>query len=93
MEELIGVVKLWAGVRVPRNYRLCNGERLPIRGNEKIFTIISNRFGSDMGYRGEWFNLPDMRPVDESGHRLEWGESDVRYIICVEGVYPMHNDF
>ncbi|MPM69655.1 hypothetical protein SDC9_116603 [bioreactor metagenome] len=50
---------------------------LTIRDNEALFSLIDNIYGGD---GRQTFALPDLR--DKS-------MGDVKYIICLQGVYPM----
>lgn len=46
-EELIGIIKLFAGNFAPRGYLFCNGALLSINNNEALFSIIGNTYGGD----------------------------------------------
>ncbi len=54
----IGEVKLFAGNFAPRGWALCNGQLLPINGNEALFSIIGTLYGGD---GRTTFALPDLR--------------------------------
>lgn len=69
MDILWGEIKMWAGATPPPKYRLCNGDNLPIPGNnpsdqyydlyqaiKETFNIIGAN-GTPKGY----FALPDLR--------------------------------
>ena len=58
MDELIGVIKLFAGNFPPHNYMFCDGQLLPIGGWHALFTILGTTYGGD-GRRT--FALPDLR--------------------------------
>lgn len=74
MEEYIGVIKLFAGNFVPEYYLECNGQSLPIRQNEALFSVLGITYG---GNQIE-FSLPKLQsPI-----------VGMRYIICVNGIYP-----
>lgn len=69
MDILWGEIKIWAGVTPPPKYRLCNGDNLPIPGNNPsdqyydLYQAIKDTFnviganGTPPGY----FALPDLR--------------------------------
>ncbi|MEB2779834.1 tail fiber protein [Algoriphagus sp. C2-6-M1] len=58
MEELIGVIKLFAGNFAPRNYALCQGQLLAISTNQALFSILGTTYGGD---GRTTFALPDLR--------------------------------
>lgn len=76
MEELIGVIKLFAGEHfIPEGYMECNGQILPIQPYVALFSIIGVTYG---GNGQTNFALPKLTPPDEK----------MKYMICVNGVYP-----
>lgn len=58
MDELIGVVKLFAGNFAPRGWELCNGQLLSIAQNTALFSILGTTYGGDGQVT---FALPDLR--------------------------------
>ena len=58
MDELTGVIKLFAGNFPPRDYMFCEGQSLRIRSWPALFTILGTTYGGD-GRRT--FALPDLR--------------------------------
>lgn len=79
MEEYIGVIKQWAGHRCPEYFMFCEGQTLPIKGYEALFSIIGTTYGGDINHN---FKLPDLRP-----NQFDWGDK-IKSIICVNGLYP-----
>lgn len=75
MEELIGVIKLFSGNFTPQGFMECNGQLLNLQQNVALFSIIGTTYG---GNGQTDFALPKLTPPDEK----------MRYIICVEGIYP-----
>lgn len=73
MEGYIGQVLLFAGHRIPNNWMTCDGQVLPVRNHEALFSILGTTYGGDTIN----FNLPKIESVGE-----------VKHIICVEGIYP-----
>lgn len=47
MEEMIGVIKLFAGDFPPRNFMFCNGAILSIAQNQALFSILGTTYGGD----------------------------------------------
>lgn len=58
MEEYIGIIKAFSGDYAPENYLICQGQELPIRDYEALFTLIGTTYG---GNGRESFKLPDLR--------------------------------
>lgn len=53
----IGEIRMFAGTFAPAGWMLCQGQPLPIAGNEQLFTWIGTTYGGD----GETtFNLPNL---------------------------------
>ncbi len=46
-EELMGVIKIFAGNFAPRGYLFCNGALLSINQNEALFSILGTTYGGD----------------------------------------------
>ena len=69
MDILWGEIKMWAGATPPPKYRLCNGDNLPIPGNNPsdqyydLFHAIGRTFNiiGDNGTPEGYFALPDLR--------------------------------
>jgi microcystin-dependent protein len=58
MDELIGVIKIFAGTFMPRGYAACDGRLLPVSSNTALFSIIGTTYG---GNGSTTFALPDLR--------------------------------
>lgn len=58
MDELIGVIKLFAGNFAPRGFALCQGQILSIAQNTALFSILGTTYG---GNGQTTFALPDLR--------------------------------
>lgn len=87
-EDFIGSVSQFAGSYSPHNTLPCEGQILPIGNNQytKLFSIIGTIYGGD-GIKT--FALPDLRPTDKKGLKIDWADAGVpRQVICFEGVYP-----
>lgn len=57
-DPFIGEVRLWPAVRIPHDWAACNGQLLPINGNQALYSLIGTRFG---GNGTTNFALPDLR--------------------------------
>lgn len=85
-DELLASIKLFAGNFVPMGYMLCNGASLPVNNNNAaLFSLLSNLYGGDGVHT---FCLPDLRPVDATGHKRNWNPNEPKYIIATVGIYP-----
>lgn len=81
MDEFIGAIKLFAGNFPPRGWAWCDGTTLSIQSNEALFSILGSQYGGDDKTN---FQLPNLAPLTES----DGGPTPIRYIICMQGVYP-----
>ena len=75
MEELLAVVKLFAGNFVPENFQACDGSLLPINQNQALFSLLGTTYGGD---GMTTFGLP----------KLEAPAEGLRFIICTQGIFP-----
>jgi microcystin-dependent protein len=57
-DVIIGEVRLFAGNYAPSGFMFCQGQLLPVAGNEALFTIIGTLYGGN-GVTN--FALPDLR--------------------------------
>jgi microcystin-dependent protein len=76
MDEYLGVIKLFAGNRVPHGYMKCDGQLLPISNYQALYSILGTEYG---GNGTQDFALPEINTPLNAG----------MYIICVEGTYPV----
>ena len=58
MDAATGEIRLFAGNYAPQNWALCQGQTLPINGNEVLYSLIGTTFGGD---GRTTFGLPDLR--------------------------------
>ncbi|MEO7265124.1 MAG: tail fiber protein [Ferruginibacter sp.] len=65
----IGEIKLFAGNFAPFNWAFCNGQLLPVTGNEGLFTLIGTTYGGN-GVNN--FALPDLRNAVPVGVGNNW---------------------
>ena len=78
----IGEIRLFSGNYAPLNWEFCNGKTLRIDENPALYSILSNQYGGDGSVT---FQLPKLAPLLES----DGGTTPIRYIICLNGYYPM----
>lgn len=57
-ERYIGEVRMFGGNYAPAGWALCDGQRIPIAGNEALFSLLSTTYGGDGQVD---FGLPDLR--------------------------------
>ena len=77
-EQYIAQITLFAGNYAPRSWAFCNGQLLPIKDNQALFTLLGITYGGD-GI--STFALPKLEGLSS-------GKVKVRYIIALEGIYP-----
>ena len=58
MDGTIGEIRLFAGNFAPRNWAYCQGQLMPISGNEALFSVVGTSYGGD---GRTTFSLPDLR--------------------------------
>lgn len=54
----VGEIRLFAGNFAPAGWAFCNGQTLPIVGNETLFNLIGTTYGGD---GQNTFNLPNLQ--------------------------------
>ena len=94
-EPFIGEIRIFASNFAPAGWALCQGQALPISGNEGLFNLIRTRYGGD---GQSTFALPDLRsrvPVHMgplSGRTFSIGEKAgaERVTLAVDQI-PSHN--
>ncbi|MCP4147939.1 MAG: tail fiber protein [bacterium] len=75
MQPYIGMIDLFSFKFSPRGWQECNGQSVPIEGNEALYSLIGTNFGQDNDLS---FSLP----------KLESPAPGMRYCIAMEGTYP-----
>lgn len=58
MENYVGEIRLFAGNFAPVGWELCNGQLLPIVGNETLYSLLGTTYGGD---GVATFGLPDFQ--------------------------------
>ena len=54
----VGEIRMFAGNFAPAGWMFCEGQLLPISGNQALYALLGNRYGGD---RVSTFALPDLR--------------------------------
>jgi len=83
---MLGEIKIFGGNYAPKGWKLCNGEKLRLRGNEALISVIGTRYGGD---GRNYFHLPNIKNIsfrDEKG-----GPTSAIYIINVSGTPPQRS--
>lgn len=58
MDEMIGIIKIFAGTYAPRGWMFCQGQMLPIQQYQALYSILGTTYG---GNGVTTFALPDLR--------------------------------
>lgn len=58
VDAYIGEIRMFGGTFAPAGWAFCNGQLLPIAGNESLFSLIGTTYGGN-GINN--FALPDLR--------------------------------
>lgn len=83
---ILGSIELWGTSMIPRGFVPCEGQKMNIKGNEALFSILGTTHGGD-GVTN--FILPDYRPRDAKGKVLPWSPLEAPItLICISGLYP-----
>lgn len=57
-EPYLGEIKMFAGIRIPDGWAVCDGRLLRIDQNDALYELLGTKFGGDGIYN---FALPDLR--------------------------------
>jgi len=90
-DEVIGSVSTFAGPFVPEGFADCSGQIMSI--NNKYYTPLFSVIGTLYGGDGmTTFALPDLRPTDKKGNKIDWTQAGIpRQVICINGRYPQRS--
>jgi microcystin-dependent protein len=88
--QFIGEIRMFAGNFAPVEWALCQGQSLPIAGNDALFALIGTTYGGD----GQTtFNLPNLSsrlPVHQSsGYPLGQAGGAEQVTLSTQQI-PMH---
>lgn len=57
-EDVVGVIKLFAGITPPKGWKICDGSMLLISEYPELYRVIGNTYGGDGKTN---FSIPDLR--------------------------------
>lgn len=64
----LGIIEMWAGVKVPEGYVLCDGRELKMQDYPELYGVIGDVFNNAVDYQGDkkspqpgYFRIPDLR--------------------------------
>lgn len=57
-ESYVGEIRVFAGVKVPRNWMACNGQQLNVADYQALYALIGQTYG---GSGSSTFNLPNLQ--------------------------------
>lgn len=80
-DPYVGEIRMFSGNYAPQDWALCNGQMLPIQGNETLYSLIGTTYGGDGTTN---FALPDLRgrlPI----HRGQNPHTGTTYVIGQTG--------
>jgi len=81
--QIIEHAPIASGGYPPKGFAMCAGQKLPIKSNQALFSILGFNYGYDP--QQQYFSLPDLRgkhPLDPPD-----GSSTV-YCIALYGIFP-----
>ena len=78
MDALLCSIMLFGGNFAPSGWLFCDGSLLQINTHTAVFSLLGTTYGGD---GKTTFALPNLTQKTVTGQV-------VRYIICVEGIYP-----
>jgi len=87
-DGVVGSISTFAGRYAPAGTIDCAGQLLPIENHvwDMLYSIIGTMYG---GNGESTFALPDLRPTDKDGNKVDWTEAGIpRQVICGIGTYP-----
>lgn len=94
-DPFIGHITMFTGVYIPHGYAECNGQLMPIAGNEALYSLLGTQFGGDGRTN---FALPDFRgriPVGQGAGQgidpIPYGQrAGVESVTLDENQMPAH---
>jgi len=73
-EYFLGEIKMFSFNFVPRDFMECDGRLISIQENTALYSLLGDKYGGDSR---TVFGLPSMK-----------GDKNMKYCICIFGVYP-----
>ena len=89
----VGEVRTFAFGLTPRNWAICDGQMLPIQGNEVLYSLLGDTYGGDIN---NYFRLPNLEgtgavaPPSAADATQPAGISwlVMNFCIALEGFFP-----
>jgi len=75
LPDTLGFIVPMTAASAPSGFLFCDGQTVPIEGNEALFAIVGDPIGPDPNAAAS-FGIPDLRPVGS-------------YAICSAGAFPL----
>lgn len=93
----VGEIRLFAGKNCPNGWAYCNGQTLPINGNEMLYSLIGATYGGDGRTNFALPNLQGRLPIGQgqgtgSSYNYVVGQNGGQYTVSLaEANMPAHN--
>jgi microcystin-dependent protein len=87
----IGEIRMFGGNFAPANWAFCNGQLLPISGNDALFNLIGTTYGGD---GQNTFALPDLQcrlPLHVGAGFVQGQKSGEENHTLITAEMPSHN--
>ncbi len=91
LDQFIGIVKIFAGNFAPEGWAFCNGQLLPIDGNEALFSIIGTTYGGDGMTNFALPNLNGRVPIGTGQSTVLGQASGSENVTVVPNQLPSHS--
>ncbi len=80
-DPITGTVFLWVSDKLPDGCAFCDGALLRIQEYSALYSLIGTKYG---GNGSTNFKVPNLAEAEKS-------LNGARYVICLEGIYPMRD--
>jgi len=95
-ECYLGEIRIWAGVKIPENWVLCNGQTISIGDNQALFSVIGTTYGGDGVSTFKLPNLQGMLPIGQGQgtgltNRVIGQTAGVEAVTLTAATLPAHN--
>jgi microcystin-dependent protein len=89
-DQYIGEIRMFGGTFAPQGWAFCNGQILPISGNEALFSLIGNTYGGDGQTNFALPNLQGRAPVHMSATYPIGQASGTETVTLLPNHLPQH---
>lgn len=89
-DPFIGEIRMFAGTFAPMDWAFCDGQSLPIAGNDALFALIGTTYGGD---GMNTFNVPDLRgrlPMHKGNGYVPGQMGGVEQVTLIPNQLPAH---